>query len=144
MELRSIYNEILTEHNMHPNNKQEIDNPTIELRGVNPSCGDDITLKLQIEDNVVVDGGYTGTGCAISQASADMMLDLVIGKEKEEALRLSELFMGMIRGEVKEDEVLLELDEAIALRDIAHMPARVKCAVLGWRTLGQMLGKKEE
>ncbi|MGP1432969.1 MAG: Fe-S cluster assembly sulfur transfer protein SufU [Catonella sp.] len=144
MELRSIYNEILTEHNMHPNNKQEIENPTIELRGVNPSCGDDITLKLQIEDNVVVDGGYTGTGCAISQASADMMLDLVIGKEKEEALRLSELFMGMIRGEVKEDEVLLELDEAIALRDIAHMPARVKCAVLGWRTLGQMLGKKEE
>ena len=144
MELRSIYNEILTEHNMHPNNKQEIDNPTIELRGVNPSCGDDITLKLQIEDNVVVDGGYIGTGCAISQASADMMLDLVIGKEKEEALRLSELFMGMIRGEVKEDEVLLELDEAIALRDIAHMPARVKCAVLGWRTLGQMLGKKEE
>ncbi|MGP1611850.1 MAG: Fe-S cluster assembly sulfur transfer protein SufU [Catonella sp.] len=144
MELRSIYNEILTEHNMHPNNKQEIEHPTIELRGVNPSCGDDITLKLQIEDNVVVDGGYTGTGCAISQASADMMLDLVIGKEKEEALRLSELFMGMIRGEVKEDEVLLELDEAIALRDIAHMPARVKCAVLGWRTLGQMLGKKEE
>ena len=144
MELRNIYNEILTEHNMHPNNKQEIEHPTIELRGVNPSCGDDITLKLQIEDNVVVDGGYTGTGCAISQASADMMLDLVIGKEKEEALRLSELFMGMIRGEVKEDEVLLELDEAIALRDIAHMPARVKCAVLGWRTLGQMLGNKEE
>ena len=144
MELRNIYNEILTEHNMHPNNKQEIEYPTIELRGVNPSCGDDITLKLQLENDVVVDGGYTGTGCAISQASVDMMLDLVIGKKKEEALRLSELFMGMIKGEVKEDEALEELDEAIALRDIAHMPARVKCAVLGWRTLGQMLGKKEE
>ena len=144
MELRSIYNEILTEHNMHPNNKQEIANPTIELRGVNPSCGDDITLKLQLENDVVVDGCYTGTGCAISQASADMMLDLIIGKNKDEALRLAELFMGMIKGEVKDDEVLEELDEAIALRDIAHMPARVKCAVLGWRTLGQMLGKKEE
>lgn len=144
MELRSVYNEILTEHNMHPNNKQEIANPTIELRGVNPSCGDDITLKLQLENDVVVDGGYTGTGCAISQASVDMMLDLIIGKNKDEALRLAELFMGMIKGEVKDDEALEELDEAIALRDIAHMPARVKCAVLGWRTLGQMLGKKEE
>ncbi len=144
MELRNIYNEILTEHNMHPNNKQEIANPTIELRGVNPSCGDDITLRLQLKNDIVVDGGYTGTGCAISQASVDMMLDLVIGKKKEEALRLSELFMGMIKGEVKEDEALEELDEAIALRDIAHMPARVKCAVLGWRTLGQMLDKEEE
>ena len=115
MELRSIYNEILTEHNMHPNNKHEIEHPTIELRGVNPSCGDDITLKLQLDGDVVVDGGYTGTGCAISQASADMMLDLIIGKDKEEALRL-----------------------------ISHMPARVKCAVLGWRTLSQMLGKEEE
>ena len=104
MELRSIYNEILTEHNMHPNNKHEIEHPTIELRGVNPSCGDDITLKLQLDGDVVVDGGYTGTGCAISQASADMMLDLIIGKDKEEALRLGELFMGMIKGDVKEDE----------------------------------------
>ena len=138
MELRSIYNEILTEHNMHPNNKQEIEHPTIELRGVNPSCGDDITLKLQLENDVVVDGGYTGTGCAISQASADMMLDLIIGKNKDEALRLAELFMGMIKGEVKDDEVLEELDEAIALRDIAHMPARVKCAVLGWHTMDEM------
>ena len=144
MELRSIYNEILTEHNMHPNNKHEIEHPTIELRGVTPSCGDDITLKLQLDGDVVVDGGYTGTGCAISQASADMMLDLIIGKDKEEALRLGELFMGMIKGDVKEDEALEELDEAIALRDISHMPARVKCAVLGWRTLSQMLDKEEE
>ena len=111
MELRNIYNEILTEHNMHPNNKHEIEHPTIELRGVNPSCGDDITLKLQLKN--------------------------------DEALRLGELFMGMIKGEVKADEALEELDEAIALRDIAHMPARVKCAVLGWRTLGQMLDKEE-
>ncbi len=143
MELRSIYNEILTEHNMHPNNRQEIENPNIELRGVNPSCGDDITLKLRIEGDIVADGCYTGTGCAISQASADMMLDLIIGKSKDEALRLGEIFMGMIKGEIKEDEILEELDEAIALRDISHMPARVKCAVLGWHTLGEMIGKKE-
>ena len=141
MELRSIYNEILTEHNMHPNNKQEIEHPTIELRGVNPSCGDDITLKLQLENDVVVDGGYTGTGCAISQASVDMMLDLVVGKTREEALRLAEIFLRMIKGEASEEE-LSELDEASVLRDISHMPARVKCAVLGWRTLKEILETK--
>lgn len=142
MDLRQVYNEILTEHNRFPNNKQEIENPTIELRGVNPSCGDDITLQLKIEDGVVTEGGFKGSGCAISQASTDMMLDLIIGNSKEEALRLSKLFVGMIQGEVTEDEVLEELGEAIALRDISKMPARVKCAVLGWHTIDEMLGKK--
>lgn len=142
MDLRQVYNEILTEHNRFPNNKQEIENPTMELRGVNPSCGDDITLQLKIEDGVVTEGGFKGSGCAISQASTDMMLDLIIGNSKEEALRLSKLFVGMIQGEVTEDEVLEELGEAIALRDISKMPARVKCAVLGWHTIDEMLGKK--
>lgn len=141
MELRSIYNEILTEHNMHPNNKSDIKDFNFELRGVNPSCGDDITLKLKIEDGVVVDGGYVGSGCAISQASADIMLDLIIGRKKEDALRLAELFMKMIKGEIKDNNELEDLDEAIALKDISHMPARVKCAVLGWHTLQEMLNK---
>lgn len=139
MELKQIYGEILTEHNMNPNNKRSIENPTIELRGVNPSCGDDITLQLKIEDGKVTDGGYIGSGCAVSQASADMMLDLMIGKNKEEALRLAELFMKMIKGEEKDDEALSVLDEAVALKDISHMPARVKCALLGWRTMKEML-----
>lgn len=142
MDLRQVYNEILTEHNRFPNNKQEIENPTMELRGVNPSCGDDITLQLKIEEGVVTEGGFKGSGCAISQASTDMMLDLIVGNTEEEALRLSKLFVGMIQGEVKEDEVLEELGEAIALRDISKMPARVKCAVLGWHTIDEMLGKK--
>lgn len=142
MDLRQVYNEILTEHNRFPNNKQEIENPTMELRGVNPSCGDDITLQLKIEEGVVTEGGFKGSGCAISQASTDMMLDLIIGNTEEEALRLSKLFVGMIQGEVTEDEVLEELGEAIALRDISKMPARVKCAVLGWHTIDEMLGKK--
>ena len=144
MEMDQLYTELILEHNQDKRNKRELSEFTASEHGHNPSCGDDITLRLQLKNDIVVDGGYTGTGCAISQASVDMMLDLVIGKKKEEALRLSELFMGMIKGEVKEDEALEELDEAIALRDIAHMPARVKCAVLGWRTLGQMLDKEEE
>ncbi len=138
MENRSFYNEILTEHNLRPANKHEIEGATITLEGINPSCGDDIILNLRVEDDVIVDGGFTGDGCAISQASADMMLDLIIGKTRDEALRLGDIFMRMIRGEIEEDE-LDELEESQALRDISHMPARVKCAVLGWHTMDEML-----
>jgi nitrogen fixation NifU-like protein len=109
---------------------------TVELRGVNPSCGDDIVLKLKVEDGVVTDGAYVGEGCAISQASADIMLDLVIGKNLEEARRLHGIFQGMIRGTATDDEIS-ELEEGEALRDISHMPARVKCAMLGWRTFDE-------
>lgn len=143
MELKQIYNDILTEHNMHPNNKRKIADPTMTLRGVNPSCGDDITLEIKLEDGIVTDGGFSGSGCAISQASTDMMLDLIIGKNEEEGLRLAALFIGMIKGEITEEEALEELDEAIALRDISRMPARVKCAVLGWHTIEEMFTKKK-
>ena len=90
---------------------------------------------------VVVDGAFQGSGCAISQASADMMLDLVIGKSEEEALRLADIFLRMIKGTASEEEID-ELEEAGVLQDVSHMPARVKCAVLGWHTLEQMLDKK--
>ena len=138
MENRSFYNEILTEHNLRPANKHEIEGATVTLEGINPSCGDDIILSLKVEDGVITDGGFTGDGCAISQASADMMLDLIIGKTEDEARRLGDIFMRMIRGEIEESE-LDELEESQALRDISHMPARVKCAVLGWHTMDEML-----
>lgn len=138
MENKTFYNEILTDHNLHPGHKHGLDDANLALEGVNPSCGDDIWLKLKVEDGVIVSGAFEGDGCAISQASADMMLDLVIGKTKEEALRLADIFSRMIKGTVS-DEELDELEEASALQDIAHIPARVKCAVLGWRTLTEML-----
>lgn len=138
MESRSFYNEILTDHNLRPGHKHDLPGANMELQGVNPSCGDSITLKLKVEDNVIVDGSFVGDGCAISQASADMMLDLIIGKPTEEARRLSEIFLRMIKGKVS-DEELEELEEASALVDISHMPARVKCAVLGWRTMDELL-----
>ncbi len=140
MENRGFYNEILTEHNLRPAHKHDLPDANLVLEGVNPSCGDRIWLKLKVEDGVIRDGAFVGDGCAISQASADMMLDLVIGKRKEEALRLAESFFNMIRGTAEEAE-LEALEEAAALRDVAHMPARVKCAVLGWRTLGEMVGE---
>ena len=138
MENRNFYNEILTEHNIHPDFKHEIDNPDIVLDGVNPSCGDKIKLELKLDGDTISDGAFTCDGCAISQASADIMLGMIIGKHKDEALKLADTFMKMIRGEATEEEID-SLEEASALKDIAHMPARVKCALLGWRTLSEAI-----
>jgi nitrogen fixation NifU-like protein len=134
---RSFYNEILTEHNINPFHKHEIEGANLELRGVNPSCGDEITLKLKVENDKIVDAGYVGDGCAISQASADMMIDLVLGKTKDEALNYANIFLKMIKGEASLEEIE-SLEEAGALQDISHMPARVKCAVLSWHTLEEL------
>ena len=143
MQNRTFYNEILTEHNLHPEHKHPLINPTASQRGVNPSCGDDVTLQLSIGgDGVIEDGAFIGDGCAISQASADMMLNLVIGRTTEEAIALKDVFMKMIKGKVSDEELEM-LEESSALQDISHMPARVKCAVLGWRTLEQILEKGE-
>ena len=141
MDTKELYREILNEHNINPLHKKEMENPTMSLNGVNPSCGDDITLNLKIEGDVVTDASFTGSGCAISQASCDMMADVIIGKSKETALKLAEIFDRMIKGQVSEEE-LEDLDEAASLQDISHMPARVKCAMLGWRTMKEMLGVK--
>lgn len=135
----TFYNEILTDHNLHPGHKHDLPDANLVLEGVNPSCGDDIWLKLKVENDEIVDGAFVGDGCAISQASADMMLDLIIGKKKDEALKLADIFLRMIKGSVS-DEELDELEEASILKDIAHMPARVKCAVLGWHTMEELLG----
>lgn len=144
MENRSFYNEILTEHNIHPEFKHDIPDADIELAGVNPSCGDNIVLKLKTDGDVITDGGFVGDGCAISQASADIMLGMIVGQKKEKALKMSRTFLRMIHGEATEEEIG-SLEEASALKDIAHMPARVKCAMLGWRTLTEALtGKVEE
>ena len=139
----TFYNEILTDHNLHPGHKHDLPDANLVLEGVNPSCGDDIWLKLKVENDEIVDGSFVGDGCAISQASADMMLDLIIGKKKDEALKLADIFLRMIRGSVS-DEELDELEEASVLKDIAHMPARVKCAVLGWHTMEELLGDGED
>ncbi len=138
---RTFYNEIVLEHANYPTHKSKLINPDHVMRGVNPTCGDDITLQLKIsDDGVIEDGAYIGDGCAISRASADMMLDLIIGKKAEDAILLKDTFLKMIkdRKELTPDE-LESLEEAGALQDVSHMPSRVKCAVLGWHTLEEML-----
>ncbi|MBQ7464390.1 MAG: SUF system NifU family Fe-S cluster assembly protein [Lachnospiraceae bacterium] len=141
MSLESVYGQVLNEHNLHPFHKGETEGATLMLEGKNPTCGDDIFLQLKVSpDGIIEDGSFQGAGCAISQASVDIMLDLVIGETKERAMELCGEFMNMIQGKATQDEID-DLDEAGALKDISHMPARVKCAVLGWHTMEEMLKK---
>ena len=119
MENRSFYNEILTEHNLRPAHKHDLADANLVLEGVNPSCG------------VIRDGAFVGEGCAISQASADIMLDLVIGKETEEALELAKRFFGMIQGTATE----MDLEELEDL-DEASFQAQAGDAVLLWERQG--------
>ena len=137
--LGDLYTEVIGEHSRSPENKGELAAATVRERGHNPSCGDEIKLELQIEDGIIKDAAFTGVGCAISQASTDIMIDLMRGKTVEEAQRLAQLFTSMIKREVTDDAALEELDEAIALKNISNMPARVKCAVLAWHTLEDVL-----
>ena len=137
MENRGFYNEILLEHNRFPENKRKLEDANMVLEGVNPSCGDDIIIQLKVKEDIIEDAAFTGSGCAISQASADIMMGMIIGKKKDEALHLAKLFFKMIKNEASNEEIT-ELEEAGALQDVAHMPARVKCAVLGWHTLEEI------
>ncbi len=144
MDIKALYAQILNDHSQHPTHKGVMENPTFTLQGINPSCGDNIYLQLKVDESgVISEGSFNGSGCAVSQASVDMMLDDVIGQPKDEALRLAKLFMDMIQGKVSDDAALEDLDEAAALKNISFMPARVKCAVLGWHTMEEMLNKGE-
>ena len=135
--LENIYTELIAEHSQSRENRRQLAHATITERGHNPSCGDEITLELEISDGVIRDAAFSGDGCAISQASTDMMIDLLRGKSVDEAKRLAELFIDMIHGDITDDDELAELDEAAALKNISTMPARVKCATLAWHTLNQ-------
>lgn len=143
MELDQIYTKIITENSRATENKHALEHATAVKEGVNPSCGDDITLELRVENGVIEDAAFVGNGCAISQASANIMIELIKGKTVEEARALSMTFLGMIKGEVTDEETLDTLEDARAFRDISHMPARVKCAVLSWHTLEDALGGKK-
>lgn len=141
MEMDQLYTDLILEHNQDKRNKHELAEFTNSEHGHNPSCGDDLTLQIDVKDGVIKDAAYTGSGCAISQASASMMIDLIKGKTVEDALHYVDLFLGMIKKEVTDEAELEELEDAMALKNISNMPARVKCAVLAWHTLKEALNK---
>ncbi len=139
MDLNQIYTQMVLEQSKDKRNKRNLDHPTHKELGHNPSCGDEITLELDVEDGYIKDISYMGNGCAISQASTSIMCDTVKGLKVKEAITLAEKFIGMIKGQIKDEEELEDLGDGIAFINIRNMPARVKCAVLAWYTLKDIL-----
>ncbi|MBC8589621.1 Fe-S cluster assembly sulfur transfer protein SufU [Wansuia hejianensis] len=139
MDLNMIYTQLIMEHNKSGHNKKSLENPDISEKGHNPSCGDDITLEIKLNGDLIENASFVGVGCAISQASTSMMIDLIKGKTIEEAMELVETFIGMIKKEITNEKDLEKLEDAMVLQNISNMPARVKCAVLAWHTLKEAL-----
>jgi nitrogen fixation NifU-like protein len=142
MNLDSVYTELIMEHNKNRRNKHSLENADLSEHGHNPSCGDDITLELKFDGDIISEAAFTGSGCAISQASTSIMIDLIKDKSIEEALELVETFIAMIKKEIKDQQELRKLKDAMALKNISNMPARVKCAVLSWHTLKEALSER--
>jgi nitrogen fixation NifU-like protein len=136
MNLDSLYQEIILDHYKHPHHAGLREPYEAEVHHVNPTCGDEVTLRVHLdtsgEEPVVEDVSYDAEGCSISQASASVMTDLVIGKPLDEALALHQEFLELMqgRGQVEPDEERLE--DGIAFAGVAKVPARVKCALLAW------------
>jgi len=128
----SMYQEIILDHYRHPHHKGLRDPYDVEVHHVNPTCGDEVTVRVQVVDGVVKDVSYDGQGCSISLASTSVMTDLVIGKPVEEALTTHAAFLELMqsKGQLEPDEDVLE--DGIAFAGVSKYPARVKCALLGW------------
>ena len=142
-ELDDIYNELIMEHSMNSYNKKKLNNADFCKIGHNPNCGDEISLELKLNGDIIEDMAFSGHGCAISQASTSIMIDTLKGKSIKEAKEIIETFIKMIKREIKDEETLEKLEDAIAFRNISNMPARVKCALLAWHTIEDMIEKNE-
>ena len=139
--LEDIYNELIMEHSMNSYNKKKLGHADYAEMGHNPNCGDEITLELELDGNTIKDMAFSGHGCAISQASTSIMIDTLKGKTIEEAKEIIKTFIEMIKRETKSEEELEKLEDAIAFRNVSNMPARVKCALLAWHTIEEILNK---
>lgn len=139
--IEDVYNDLIMEHSMNSYNKKKLESCDFCEKGHNPNCGDEIDLQIKLDGDKIADMAFTGHGCAISQSSTSIMIDVLKGKTIEEAKKIIETFINMIKREPQTEEDLKELDEAIAFKNIANMPARVKCALLAWHTLEDLLNK---
>ena len=138
-DLEEIYTNIIMEHSISTKNKHNLIDKDKEERGHNPSCGDDITLEIKFDGNIIKDLSYTGYGCTISLGSASIMIDLLKGKSREKAIKLIDIFLKMINGEDTEEAELNMLGDAKYLKNITKMPARIKCASLAWETMRRLI-----
>ncbi len=146
MNLEKIYQQTILEYSSRKDLKREIENPTFIERGHNPNCGDDLTLELKVNGEIIEDASFLGNGCAISSASTAMLIDLIKGKTINEAKEKVELFFKMMsleEGEKLTAEEAKKLGDAILMEYVSKMPARVKCATLSWHSLRVIVEKLE-
>lgn len=140
-ELNDLYNDLIMEHSMNSYNKKKLDKCDFCEKGHNPNCGDEIEIELKLDGNIIEDMAFTGHGCAISQASTSIMIDTLKGKNIKEAKDIIETFIEMIKRETKNEDELKKLEDAIAFKNVSNMPARVKCALLAWHTMEDIISK---
>ncbi len=131
-QLDDLYRRVIMDHYKTPRNRGELEAGSVTVNLNNPTCGDRISLQLQIEDGVVKDAKFTGEGCSISMSSASMMTDAVKGRTADEALRLADKFSSLMKGE---DVDFDEYEDIEALSGVNKFPARIKCATLAWNAL---------
>lgn len=147
MDLERIYQQTILEYSRRKELNHEMENPTYVERGHNPNCGDDLTLELKVENNIIVDAAFIGSGCAISTASMAMLIDLIKGKTLEEAKEKVDIFFKMMSIDENKEKLTKEemkkLGDAVLLEYVAKMPARVKCATLSWHSLKVIVESKK-
>ena len=143
-ELRELYQQVILDHNKSPRNFRILENANHTAEGYNPLCGDRINIYVELENGVVKDISFQGSGCAISKASASLMSSIVKGKTKEEAEELFEKFHDLITGTLGDNPDIEDLGKLAVFSGVREFPARVKCASLAWHTLVSALndGKK--
>jgi nitrogen fixation NifU-like protein len=136
VKLESMYQEIILDHYRTPHHKGLREPFDVEVHHVNPTCGDEVTLRVKMNGNVVTDVSYDSLGCSISQASVSVMTDLVVGKDLAEATKAYDAFLTLMRTKGDTDAVVAEqedvLEDAVAFEGVSKYPARIKCALLGW------------
>jgi nitrogen fixation NifU-like protein len=143
----SMYQQIILDHYKHPQHRGEIEPFDAEVHHVNPTCGDEVTLRVRVADGAIAELGWIGEGCSISQASTSVMSDLVVGESVSDALALQEKFLELMQSQgqhsLTEDEAEA-LDDAIAFEGVSKYPARVKCALLGWMAMKSAVASATE
>jgi nitrogen fixation NifU-like protein len=143
-ELSELYQQVILDHNKKPRNFRKLETANHSAEGYNPLCGDHLTVYLDLEDGLVKDVGFEGSGCAISKAAASMMTQAVKGKSKEQAENLFNEFHSMVTGELNEETEENNLGNLKIFAGVREFPVRVKCATLAWHTLHAALNKQEQ
>jgi len=143
-DLKALYQEIILDHNRNPRNFKKMEDASCSVDGYNPLCGDHYTIFLKLDNGIIREISFQGSGCAISKASASVMSTVLKGKTRAEAELLFEKFHNLVRGENKNENSAEELGKLAAFAGVSEFPARVKCAILPWHTMKNALEEKSE